>query len=285
MNRIFTILCLCVMVSSAHAQKTIYLDDHRCPVKTQSAAKEYAVVTADKENKCDQVAFFSMDGKLKETCSYLKFTNDPKKRVRHGNAYYKYADSQQDSVVCCYNKNLRTGGCKFFYPDGKIKVECVFHGGSLNGALIEYYPNGTIKRKEMYKAGVATHSKLFSEEGEFMGVSPFYIGPQTDFDYNTLMHFIGTNIKLPETLWKQEGEWKIIIEVLFDEQGKIEDIRSLQTNNIDLIEPVIQQVSEVFQQYEFTPATMDHQSVRGNFIFPLKFTVKAVMTTKSINNI
>ena len=285
MNRIFTILFLCAMFTSGYAQKIVYLDNHHYPVKDRSTAKEYAVITDDKKAKCEQVAFFSMDNQLKETCSYLKFNKNPKDRVRHGRACYKYAGSEQDSMVCYYNKNVRTGGCMFFYPDGKTKVECVFHEGSLNGALNEFYPNGTIKRKDMYKAGVATHSQLFSEEGEFMGISPFYVGPQTDFDYNTLIKLLGYNIQMPESLMKKEGDWKIIIEVTFDENGKIEDICSLRTNNIDLIDPIIKQVEEVFRQYEFTPATMDHQPVRGSFIFPLTFKVKSVMTNKSIDNI
>lgn len=271
------------MVLTVHAQDTLYLDAEGLIVKDKVFAQEYAVLASSNKQKYDSITFYSINNELRRICSYNCFGTKPEDRILHGQSFYKFAGSLQDSLVCYYNKNLRTGGGTFYYPDGNLKVECIFREGVLDGILHEYYPNGNFKRKDIYKKGVCIGSNFFSPEGELLGTSPFYIGPQTDVDYQTLMHQLGEMIEMPHNIWKQAGNWKIYIEALFDENGKLGTVYCLQTNNDALIKPSIKYVTQLLQDYEFTPATMDNQSVASSMIFPLGFRVEAV-NNKPNNN-
>lgn len=271
MKRILSIISLCAMFVTVHAQDTLYLDAEGLILKNKTLAQEYAVITNDESSKLDRVAFYSMNNELKQISEYLKFEKKPKNRIMHGKTEYKYAGTSQDSMICYYNRGLHKGGCNYFYPDGKLKMECSYSEGLMNGVLMQYYPDGALQRKELYKKGICTNSNYYSDKGELLGPDPLYITPQINIGYEAFIREVGSTMIPPIEAMKREGSWKMYVEIVIDANGKLETVRSIQTDNQLLIPSIPIQVEKVAKRFSYMPATMDKQPVKGSIICPLTF--------------
>ena len=131
---LFAIICI-----HLYAQEVVYLNMQSEIVKTKDEAHQYAIINKDKEKKRYVVDFFSMDSTLVRTSQYSQFGKTPDKQILFGQTQYKFARSQQDSLVCFYRDNLRTGAATFYYPNGKKQVDCSYKQGLLNSLLVQYY--------------------------------------------------------------------------------------------------------------------------------------------------
>ena len=278
MKRLFILPILILLcIGNIYAQKTIYLNEKSEFIKNKDEATEIAVITKNDKEPKYMVEFFSMDNTPLRSVQYSQFGKTPNKQIRHGKTIYRYSHSEQDSLICFYKNNLRTGGATFYYPDGKKHVDCSYKNGNLDGLLIQYYPNDSIKRKDFYKGGIATSSSFYSEEGHFLGNNPFYVSPSPiDSDIETLMRETAQTIDLPLYIIKQTGEWKAYAEVSFDSNGKPTNIQVIQSNNSGLVKPVIEATQKVIQSRVFKPAMMDGKAVCGSIIFPTLYKVNAV---------
>ena len=264
-----------------HAQNIIYLNDKSEFTKNHQEAIEFALI--EEEGELKSVKFFTMDSILTRVSQYKQFEKTPEKQILHGKTSYKFHQSEQDSLVCTYNKNMRLGAATFYYSDGKTHVNCAYKQGNLEGLLIQYYPNGNIKRRDIYTKGIATATTIYSEEGELLGNSPFYVSPTSHMGIQTILQLLSKEVKFPFHLLKKEGLWEIYIEVTFNKEGKYKGVRVLQTTHKGLIEPTIKAANNIFQTNEFLPATMDNQPVSGSLIFPLTYRIeKTVKTVKRV---
>lgn len=280
MNRLLFLFFCCVCSMSLHAQETVYLNADSEVTKDKEIIIEHAVIHKNENGKGYIIDFFDMNGTLLRTSQYSKFGKTPDKQILHGKTNYKFFGSEQDSLVCYYRNNLRTGGATFYYADGKKHVECSYKQGMLDGLLLQYYPNDSIKRKDIYKKGVATATTIYSEEGEMLGNSPFYVPPTApSTDLATIVREFAQATELPMSIWKKEGTWEAFVEMTFDAEGKMEKVQVIQTNHLGLIKPAIQAAKKVFQDKTFIPATMDNQPVRGSIILPLRYRVESVRVT------
>ena len=278
MKRQLFFILFALACSHLDAQEMIYLNVQSEIVKTKDEAHQFAIINKDKD-KNYIVDFFSMDSTLLRTSQYSLFGKTPDKQILFGKTQYKFAHSQQDSLVCFYRDNLRTGAATFYYPDGKRQVECSYKQGLLNSLLVQYYPNDSIKRKDVYEKGVATASTIYSEDGEYLGTSPFYIAPTPiDSDIHTLIRELAQQIKLP--IWKKAGVWEAFVEIAFDHKGKMTNVCVPYTNNVDLIAPAIEAATKVFGSKKFEPAIMDNDNVNGNIILPLRYRIEPVNKVK-----
>lgn len=280
MKTILSTLLVCLGCLPIIAQRTVYLDKDARITENQTEAVGYAVVTNMTETKQDSVAFYSKGGKVQRISFYAPFADLPQERVLHGKTIYKFRDSEQDSLLCFYRRNLRQGAATYFYPDGKQKVRCTYKEGLLNGLLYEYFSNGLIRRKDIYEKGVATGSNLYSEDGELLGNSPYYVAPAPEMGLQWLMDTLSSEVKIPNDIWTKEGRWVVYLEALFDEKGTLQDVECVQTNYKPLIQPVVKQVSKVMQDLVYEPATMDKQPVAGSIVFPLSYRVELVNDKK-----
>lgn len=133
----------------------------------------------------------------------------------------------------------------------------------------------SIKRKDIYEVGIATVSSIYSEEGEFLGSSPFYVPPTPiDTDINVLIRELARKVELP--IWKQAGVWEAYIEISFDSNGKLKGIRVIQNNHEGLVAPALKAATKVFQTRTFEPAIMDNDAVNGSIILPIRYKVERV---------
>lgn len=277
MKRLFIFSAFILSFIHLHAQKTVYLNDESEIVKDKNKAHELAMIRENDKNPKYTVEFFSMDGTLLRSAQYSQFGKTPNKQIQHGKTIYKYSHSEQDSLVCFYRDNLRTGGAIFYYPDGKKHIDCSYKNGNLDGLLIQYYPNDSIKRKDVYKAGIATASSVYSEEGKPLGNNPFYIPPTPiDSDIKTLIREVAQGMDLPLNIIKRTGDWKADVEASFDSNGKLTNIRVVQNNHSGLVAPAIKATRKVLQSRAFKPATMDNHAVNGSIILPILCKIKAV---------
>ena len=70
------------------------------------------------------------------------------------------------------------------------------------------------------------------------------------------------------------------VEASFDSNGKITNIRVVQSNHSGLVAPAIEAAQEVLQSKTFKPATMDNHAVSGSIIFPILCEIKPVSPSK-----
>lgn len=277
MKRLFIFSIFILFIIQLQAQKTVYLNNESEIIKDKEKASELAMIRKNEKDSQFTVEFFSMNGALLRTAQYSQFGKTPKKQILHGKTIYKFPHSEQDSLVCFYRNNLRTGGAIFYYPDGKKHIDCSYKNGNLDGLLIQYYPNDSIKRKDVYEAGIATASSTYSEEGKFLGSNPFYTPPTPiDTDIKALIREVAQKMDLPLYLIKQTGEWKADVEISFDSNGKLTNIRVVQNNHSGLVAPAIEATQEVLQSRTFKPATMDNYAISGSIILPILCKIGAV---------
>lgn len=263
-----------------HAQETVYLNSDSEITNSKETIIEHAVIHKNENGKGYTIDFFDMNGILLRTSQYSKFGKTPNKQILYGKTNYKFFGSAQDSLVCYYRNNLRTGSATFYYADGKKHVECAYKQGMLDGLLLQYYPNDSIKRKDIYKKGIATATTIYSEEGEMLGNSPFYVPPTApSTDIATIVKEFAQAIKLPTSIWKKAGVWEAFVEITFDAEGKMGKVRVLESNHPGLIKPSIHAATKVFQSKTFKPATMDRQPVRSSIILPVRYRVGSVRVT------
>ncbi|MBR4922352.1 MAG: hypothetical protein IKY99_01870 [Bacteroidaceae bacterium] len=268
----------------SQAQNIVYLNEKSEFTKKPNEAIGFAEIAEEGELKI--VKFFTLDSILTRISQYSQFEKTPEKQILHGKTTYKFYNSLQDSLECTYNKNMRLGAATFYYPDGKTHVNCAYKQGTLDGLLIQYHPNGNIKRKDIYKKGVATATTIYSEEGELLGNSPFYVAPTSTMGVQTTLQLLSKEVKFPYHQLKKEGVWEIYIEANFDKKGEYKGSRILQTNHKGLIEPTLKAANTVFQSIEFQPALMDNQPVSGSLIFPLTYRIeKTIQKGKRIENL
>lgn len=276
MKRLLSLSFLLMSCIHFYAQETVYLTSQSETTEEKDKASEKAVITTNEKGKGYTVDFFSMEGILLRTSQYSKFGKTPDKQILHGKTIYKFANSEKDSLVCHYKDNLRVGAATFYYPDGKRHVECIYKGGLLDGILLQYYANDSIKRKDIYKRGVAIGTNIYSEQGELLGNSPFYVAPAPlDEDLNTIYKEVAQAIELP--IWKNAGKWEAHVEITFDAKGNMMNVRVLQSNHPKLAKASIQAVNKVLQNKTFAPATMDKQPVCGSIILPLICRIERVL--------
>ena len=268
----------------SQAQNIVYLNEKSEFTKKPNEAIGFVEITEEGELK--SVKFFTLDSILTRISQYCQFEKTPEKQILHGKTTYKFYNSLQDSLECTYNKNMRLGAATFYYPDGKTHVNCAYKQGTLDGLLIQYHPNGNIKRKDIYKKGVATATTIYSEEGELLGNSPFYVAPTSIMGIQTILQLLSKEVKFPYHQLKKEGVWEIYIKANFDKKGEYKGSRILQTNHKGLIEPTLKAANTVFQSIEFQPALMDNQPVSGSLIFPLIYRIeKTIQKGKRIENL
>ena len=281
MKRLFIFSIFILFIIQLQAQKTVYLNNESEIIKDKEKASELAMIRKNDKDPQFTVEFFSMNGALLRIAQYSQFGKTPKKQILHGKTIYKFPHSEQDSLVCFYRNNLRTGGAIFYYPNGKKHIDCSYKNGNLDGLLIQYYPNDSIKRKDVYEAGIATASSTYSEEGKFLGSNPFYTPPTPiDTDIKALIREVAQKMDLPLYLIKQTGEWKADVEISFDSNGKLTNIRIVQNNHSGLVAPAIEATQKVLQSRTFKPATMDNHAVCGSIILPILCKIKAVSPSK-----
>lgn len=271
---------LCLICGHVHSQKIIYLNKDSEITEDIDTAIEYAVMV--QEGKLKNIDFFTMDSILTRSSQYLQFGKTPDKQILHGKTTYRYKHIKQDSLECYYNNNMRLGAATFYYPDGKVHVSCAYKQGNLDGLLMQYYPNGNIKRKDIYEKGVAIATTIYSEEGELLGNSPFYVAPTPLIGMQMFIQSLSKEVKFPYDQLKEAGVWEIFIEATIDNEGKFKKVRVLKTTHKALIMPTLTAANHVFQANEFLPATMDNQSVTGTLTFPLTYHVEKTIQKKIV---
>lgn len=270
MKKMLTLLILAFSCIGLYAQDFIYLNQESEFTKDKDNASQLAVITKDKDSDYYLVDFFSKDSTLIRSSQYKQFGKTPDKQILHGKTTYKFAHSNQDSLVCYYRDNFRVGAATYYYPNGEKHIDCSYKDGLLNGLLSQYYPNGSIKRKDIYEKGTAKASTFYPEEGEVSSNNPFYVAPTpSDTDMLSIIQELVHKIQL--SAMGKICEHKMYLEVTFDPQGKFEKAQIIQSDDPKSIKLFTKAAYKTFQDKTFTPAMMDNQSVQGSIILPISY--------------
>ncbi|MBU2492996.1 MAG: hypothetical protein KJ571_10270 [Bacteroidetes bacterium] len=64
------------------------------------------------------------------------------------------------------DKTFKEGKVRWHYEDGKLKSECTYKDGMLDGISTHYFKNGNVKAKETYRRNILEGiSLIYNEEG------------------------------------------------------------------------------------------------------------------------
>lgn len=242
-------------------QDTIFLNSQREFVQEKSEAKECALIRkADKGIK--QVDFYTLDGRLTTSSQYKKFGKTPDSQVLHGATHYRFSDSEQDSLSVFYKNNRRNGSATFYYPSGKVMVQCQYKNDALNGLLQQFYEDGKLKRREIYQDNRSIEGKLLAQDSTELAFSPFYESATPAVDEKTLIQAICRGLQLPTEVMKDMAEKRqyrltLNVGILVDEKGKAIDFIVLSTQHPKLNKSCFSGVIEILNQYTFVPGKIN----------------------------
>lgn len=278
MKELSTLLILAFSYIGLYAQDIVYLNQESEFIKEKNKASQFAVITKDKDSDTYLVDIFTMDSTLIRSSQYKQFGKTPDKQILYGKTTYKFNGTNQDSLVCYYRNNFRTGGAIFYYPNGKKHIDCSYKDGLLNGLLYQYYPNDSIKRKDIYEKGTAKATTFYSEEGKRSNNNPFYIAPApSGIGMLSIIQELVYEIQL--SAMGKISEHKMYLEVTFDSKGKMIKVQVIQSDNPKSIKPFTKAAHKVFQDKIFTPAIMDNQATQGSIILPISYGIRTTRIT------
>ena len=114
----FALLCILAgCIGTAWAQDTIYVKGNTwCP---KEKATGYVIVT--REMPLYKVDTYTLEGRLKETTYYIRYTEQPNRRMKEGTSTTFYENGNVEEEIVYTGNSPQS--LKVFYPDGKIRRE------------------------------------------------------------------------------------------------------------------------------------------------------------------
>lgn len=252
------------------AQDTVYLDKKHCWTDDKAQAVEYCIIT--KERKSVNVAFHSLDGRLKGMCQYSKYTADPDKRILNGKSTSLYFGGK-DSLVFNYVKNKRDGEQIIYYPDGKIKSVRLMKKGKLL-KITQYYQNGILRRLETF-GGDTSKSKggtLYNENGKEITFAPYFTRPSFPGGDSAFYVAMKKYLRYPQKALNNKSEGKVYVQLYVGKTGKMGGPRVvMSSNNVEMEKAVLRAVEALGMEFKFVPGTEDGQPVSMPLTIPVTF--------------
>jgi antitoxin component YwqK of YwqJK toxin-antitoxin module len=82
--------------------------------------------------------------------------------------YKSFYPNGQLKLACVYKNNNIEGKWLQYYESGQLKEEVLFEGNTENGPFKEYHPNGQLSVEGSYKEGDNEHGplKFYDEQGQ-----------------------------------------------------------------------------------------------------------------------
>jgi periplasmic protein TonB len=161
------------------------------------------------------------------------------------------------------------GTLLIYYNSGRLNYSREFKAGVQNGEVKGYFENGRIRRLEHYKDGRMTDGKCYGIRGQD---TTFYeYETQATFkgkDINGFREYIQKKVIYPPESVEAGNSGKVIVQFRVSAEGKIGDVRILDSPDKYLSREVIKTVTNAGP---WKPATLEGKKVHQDFVIPVIF--------------
>lgn len=266
-------MLVCLGCSPIMAQRTIYLDRYEYITENQYEMVKYAIITHCAEIKSDSVAFYSMDGQLDCISFYAPFTDSLETRVLHGPTIYKFRGSEQDSLICNYQKNKRVGKYTTYYFNGQVNLDRDFDNKGHSKLLKQYYPDGKLKRVE--ELGV--DSVYYDEHGnQVLPYVPYEQKAAIVISKDELVALLAKEMKYPRDAQKAGVAGRVILQFHVTKEGIVDRIWVKKGVHRSLDREALRTMGSIVKKISFTPAYEDGKPVEDVLEFPLLYRLRGL---------
>lgn len=271
MKRLILAFIILSAITSAFAQKRVWLNNKYEWTSDSSKAMRYAIIFPE-DNGIIQVEEFTLEGVKKDIWHFSQYKSSPRKRIREGLHTTLYANGQ-DSLTEVYSNNRREGQVMVYYPDGSIHFAENYKNGHLEGKFQQYYSNGKLRREEYYSENKCTGGKLFAEDGSELEHQPYTIYPSFPGGIENLMKLMANVIKYPEAAWKKRVEGRVILQFVVNEEGKMTHPEVIQSVRYDIDAESLRAFNAIADVYRWSHGYQDGEVKRVKFTIPLYFKI------------
>ncbi len=156
-----------------------------------------------------------------------------------------------------------------FYTSGKLHYSREYTRGELNGEVKGYYENGIVRRLEHYRNGKMTDGKCYGVTGK--DTVYYEYETQATFknkDINGFREYVQKKVVYPPESVEARNSGKVIVHFRVSAEGKIEDVRILDSPDKYLSREVLKAVTNAGQ---WKPATREGKNVSEDFDIPIIF--------------
>ena len=240
-TRVKSILVFLLLFSlSASAQKTRYLNKFHVLVEDSASA-----------------VFFS------------KIFRNPNTLEAVVRTYYLDGVKVSEEQFSNYEKWVRDGVTKAWYPNGQLKHEINYRNNTFNGDLKSYYANGQIRRHDQYAQGNLIEGHCFAKTGADTTYHPFQILPSFPGKNAALTNFIKANIRSPHGMHPDSQKHGMVIaRFSVNPDGSISDIKIMKGLSPYHDEQVIRMISKM---PKWKPGWQEGENISLSYLLPVRF--------------
>jgi periplasmic protein TonB len=144
---------------------------------------------------------------------------------------FKYYDRKGNLYHSCHYENGKLEGAELLYYDnGHIRTEGAYLNGMQDGEWKGYYPSGNLSARANFKDGEQFSASFLNEDGTRNKlVSVFSRTNSYPGGLPALQRFLNRNLHYPDTAVKRSIEGTVIIGFNINREGKMEDLKILQS--------------------------------------------------------
>lgn len=249
MKQIFIIITLLLLVvCSVNGQEKVYYDSERNITNDIGNAVEYKITekSAVGHDSLFKVITYYMPGQKKSENSFLKV--------------FKKGKFIEQKFI----------GEKWeWFNDGRTQLKAFYIDGKLQGEFCTYWPIGIQRRKDIYDKGELIEGNCYDSAGiKIPEYFPYQTMPEFPGGKNDLFSFLAKEVNYPIEALEKGIQGNVIIQFYVDIDGKLCDIKILNTNNYYL-EMEALRVAKAMPLW--TPGTHEGQKTKVRFSLPINF--------------
>ena len=242
----FALLCILAgCIGTAWAQDTIYVKGNTwCP---KEKATGYVIVT--REMPLYKVDTYTLEGRLKETTYYIRYTEQPNRRMKEGTS-------------------------TTFYENGNVEEEIVYTGNSPQSLKV-FYPDGKIRREDTFnEEGKMKKSYIYDEKGNrTKNKKPYECMATFPGGDKALAAAISSVMRYPKEAQDKKIEGRVIVSFIIDTEGHMTRPKVVNKPDSILAKAALEAFDKLARKYTWHKKKKKGKEVRVRFTMPFTFRI------------
>lgn len=167
------------------------------------------------------------------------------------------------------NRKTSMDVCKFYYPNGQLRLEEARRNDTLDGHMAAFYSDGKLKRSDDFKDGKLIAGECYSSDGSKIDYFDYYASPKYLRGDSLLGREISGRISYPMVASYSGIDGYMLLKMIISKEGKVGDIFVDRSAHPILDNLVIKELHRL--DYDFSPAMEDGEKVQGEYYFVYYF--------------